>query len=76
MVNKSLNLGNLSVLVNNASQRNFIKFEDMTLEDWRDVMNINLDAVFLTCKYAIPKMKEMIGVELLTWEDYLLILVQ
>ena len=58
MVNKSLNLGNLSVLVNNASQRNFIKFEDMTFDDWRHVMKINLDAVFLTCKYAIPKMKE------------------
>jgi len=58
LINKSLNLGNLSVLVNNASQRNFIKFEDMSLDDWRHVMKINLDAVFLTCKYAIPKMKE------------------
>ena len=58
LIDKSLNLGNLSVLVNNASQRNFIKFEDMSLDDWRHVMKINLDAVFLTCKYAIPKMKE------------------
>ena len=58
LINKSLNLGNLSVLVNNASQRNFIKFEDMSLDDWRHVMKINLDAVFLTCKYAIPKMQE------------------
>ena len=58
LINKSLNLGNLSVLVNNASQRNFIKFEDMSLDDWRHVMKINLDAVFLTCKYSIPKMKE------------------
>ena len=58
LISKSLNLGNLSVLVNNASQRNFIKFEDMSLDDWRHVMKINLDAVFLTCKYAIPKMKE------------------
>ena len=58
LINKSLNLGNLSVLVNNASQRNFIKFEDMSFDDWRHVMKINLDAVFLTCKYAIPKMKE------------------
>ena len=58
LINKSLNLGNLSVLINNASQRNFIKFEDMSLDNWRHVMKINLDAVFLTCKYAIPKMKE------------------
>ena len=58
LIDKSLDLGNLSALVNNASQRNFIKFEDMNLDDWRHVMKINLDAVFLTCKYAIPKMKD------------------
>ena len=58
LIKKSLNLGNLSILVNNASQRNFIKFEDMSFNDWTHVMKINLDAVFLTCKYAIPKMKE------------------
>ena len=58
MIDKSLDLGNLAALVNNASQRNFIKFEDMNLDDWRHVMKINLDAVFLTCKYAIPKMKD------------------
>ena len=51
-------LGNLSVLVNNASQRNFFKFEDMTYEDWRHILNINLDAVFLTCKRAIPLMRD------------------
>ena len=58
LIDKSQYLGNLSALVNNASQRNFIKFEDMSLDNWRDVMKINLDAVFLTCKYAIPKMKD------------------
>jgi len=58
LVNEASNLGNLSVLVNNASQRNFFKFEDMTYEDWRHILNINLDAVFLTCKKAIPIMKK------------------
>ena len=58
LVNKASELGNLSVLINNASQRNFFKFEDMTYEDWRHILNINLDAVFLTCKKAIPLMKD------------------
>ena len=58
LISSSLKFGILSVLVNNASQRNFFKFEDMTYEDWRNVLNINLDAVFLTCKRAIPLMKE------------------
>ena len=58
LVNEASKLGDLSVLVNNASQRNFFKFEDMTYEDWRHILNINLDAVFLTCKKAIPLMKD------------------
>ena len=58
LVNEASKIGNLSVLVNNASQRNFFKFEDMTYEDWRHILNINLDAVFLTCKKAIPLMKK------------------
>ena len=57
LVNEASKIGNLSVLVNNASQRNFFKFEDMTYEDWRHILNINLDAVFLTCKKAIPLMR-------------------
>ena len=57
LINEASKLGNLSVLINNASQRNFFKFEDMTYEDWRYILNINLDAVFLTCKKAIPIMK-------------------
>ncbi len=58
LINESSSLGHLSILVNNASQRNFFKFEDMTFEDWRNVLSINLDTVFLTCKSAIPLMKK------------------
>ena len=58
LITEASKLGDISVLVNNASQRNFFKFEDMTYEDWRNVLNINLDAVFLTCKRAIPLMKK------------------
>ena len=54
LIKKSSELGVLSVLVNNASQRNFFRFEDLTYEDWRKVLSINIDSVFLTCKYAMP----------------------
>ena len=42
LIKNSYELGNLSVLVNNASQRNFFKFEDMAYEDWRKILSINL----------------------------------
>ncbi|MDC3116082.1 SDR family oxidoreductase [Alphaproteobacteria bacterium] len=51
-------LGDISVLVNNASQREFNKFEDMTFDEWRFVMSINLDALFHTCKSVLPEMKK------------------
>ncbi len=58
LIKSSKDLGETSILVNNASQRNFIKFEEMSFKDWRQIMNINLDAVFLTCKYVIQEMKK------------------
>ena len=51
-------LGDISVLVNNASQREFNKFDDMTFDEWRFVMSINLDALFHTCKAVLPEMKK------------------
>ena len=58
LIKESLQLGELGVLVNNASQRNFIKFEDMSYQDWQKVIKINLDAVFLTSKSALIEMKK------------------
>ena len=57
LVSEASKLGKISVLVNNASQREFNKFEDMSFDDWRFVMSINLDALFHTCKAALPEMK-------------------
>ncbi len=51
-------LGDIAVLVNNASQREFNKFEDMTFDEWRFVMSINLDSLFHTCKAVLPEMKK------------------
>ena len=58
LVHEASKLGKVSALVNNASQREFNKFEDMSFYDWRFVMSINLDALFHTCKAALPEMRK------------------
>lgn len=50
--------GRLDVLVNNAGIGDFAYITDVTLESWRRTMAINLDGVFLGCKYAIPLMRQ------------------
>ena len=32
--------------------------EDLSLEEWRRGMSVNVDSVFLGCKYALPLMRE------------------
>ena len=58
LVSEASNLGEVSILVNNASQREFNKFDDMTFDQWRFVMSINIDTLFHTCKAVIPEMKK------------------
>lgn len=50
--------GKLDILVNNAGVGAGKNIEDITLKDWRWVMSINLDGVFLGTKYAIKAMKQ------------------
>ncbi len=49
--------GGLHILVNNAGVAFPGNVEDTSLEDWRKLMAVNLDAVFLGVKHAIPAMK-------------------
>ena len=58
LIKEASKLGTVSALVNNASQREFNKFDDMTFDEWRFVMSINLDSLFHTCKAVIPEMKK------------------
>ena len=50
--------GAVDVLVNNAGRGRVEAFEDMTLDSWRQILAINLDAMFLTCRAFIPGMRE------------------
>ena len=51
----------LDVLVNNAGVSLYKTVEDTTLEEWRQLMSINLDAVYLGTKHAIGAMKQFGG---------------
>ncbi len=46
--------GGLHVLVNNAGIGSVGSIEDESLEKWRHVHAVDLDSVFLGCKYSIP----------------------
>lgn len=55
------NFGSLNVLVNNAGITERGNCEDITLEDWKTVIDINLNGVFLGTKYGIQTMKKTGG---------------
>lgn len=48
--------GGLHVLVNNAGIGHGSRLTETTLDEWRTVMAVNLDGVFLGTKHAIPAM--------------------
>jgi len=50
--------GGLQVLVNNAGIVLARSIVDTSLEDWRRVMAVNLDGVFLGCKHGLQAMRE------------------
>jgi 3-oxoacyl-[acyl-carrier protein] reductase len=49
--------GGVDVLVNNAGVGRFASVADMSLEDWRQVIDTNLSGVFYCCRAAIAPMK-------------------
>jgi len=55
--------GDLDILVNNAgvSGASDVPMEEVSLEAWRSVMEINLDSVFIGCREAVTAMKETGG---------------
>lgn len=53
--------GRLSILVNNAGIAASVDAEEGSLADWRHLMSINLDGVFLGVKHGIRAMKQSGG---------------
>jgi pyridoxal 4-dehydrogenase len=50
--------GKLDVLVNNAAIVPFTPWDEIDFAEWRRIMAVNLDGVFLTCHYAQKPMRE------------------
>jgi 3(or 17)beta-hydroxysteroid dehydrogenase len=48
------NQGRLDILVNNAGGGGFGNLDQLTIEEWRKIMALNMDSVFLGCKTAAP----------------------
>ena len=53
--------GRLDVLVNNAGMMQEALVEEMSLEDWTRVLNINLTTPFMLIKAAIPHLRAVKG---------------
>jgi NAD(P)-dependent dehydrogenase (short-subunit alcohol dehydrogenase family) len=58
MVQKAIkHFGKIDVLINNAGiNTRGAKLWDLTEEEWKSVLNVNLTGVWLCCKYVIPHM--------------------
>ncbi len=50
--------GHVDIVVNNASVRPHKSFAEMTYDDWRGVLAIDLDSAFITSRAAVPGMLE------------------
>jgi NAD(P)-dependent dehydrogenase (short-subunit alcohol dehydrogenase family) len=62
VINETLKqFGKLDILVNNAGVIIFKNIHDTSLDEWRWLMSINLDGVFLGTKYAMEAMKKSGG---------------
>lgn len=51
-------LGGISVLVNNAGIGAIGGVESLQPKEWQRVMGVNVDAVYLGCKYALPLLRQ------------------
>jgi|TARA_B110000444_G_scaffold234670_1_gene245160 NAD(P)-dependent dehydrogenase (short-subunit alcohol dehydrogenase family) len=50
--------GGINILVNNAGIGSLGNVENESFEKWKQVHSVDLDSVFLGCKYAIPIIKK------------------
>jgi NAD(P)-dependent dehydrogenase (short-subunit alcohol dehydrogenase family) len=50
--------GKIDVLANNAGVISLGRIEDIAIDEWRRVFNINVEGVFNFCKAVVPHMRE------------------
>jgi 3-oxoacyl-[acyl-carrier protein] reductase/pyridoxal 4-dehydrogenase len=50
--------GKIDILVNDAAIVPFVPWEELDFAEWRRVMSVNIDGVFLACKAVYPHMKQ------------------
>lgn len=48
--------GRLDILVNNAGLRRERPITEMSIDEWREVVGVNMDGPFFACRAAIPSM--------------------
>jgi NAD(P)-dependent dehydrogenase (short-subunit alcohol dehydrogenase family) len=48
--------GKIDALVNLVGDYPWIPFDDMTLEQWRQIVAVNLDSTFVACRDVMPRM--------------------
>jgi NAD(P)-dependent dehydrogenase (short-subunit alcohol dehydrogenase family) len=58
--------GRLDVLFNNAGIGRFVRFDELTLDEWDRVLAIDLRATFVACQLALPHLRQTRGVILNT----------
>lgn len=51
-------MGRIDILLNTAGIIRHHPIDEMALEDWQDVINVNLTGYFNSCKSAVPYMKK------------------
>jgi NAD(P)-dependent dehydrogenase (short-subunit alcohol dehydrogenase family) len=58
--------GGLDVLVAGAGIGRFVRFEDLTEEEWNRTLAVNLSGVFFACKASVPLLLERGGGSIVT----------
>src|SRR5687767_9549854 len=54
----SARCGKLDVLVNNAAIVPFVKWDELTFKEWRRVLRVNLDGLYLMCRAGSDLMRK------------------
>jgi 3-oxoacyl-[acyl-carrier protein] reductase len=55
----STQVGDVSVLINNAGVISYTKVVETSLQEWRRVMSVNLDGAFYVSQQIVPGMKKL-----------------